>query len=217
MSSKFFSSLVNFVILWFFAGVDRHWIINVLIWNQSLYNISTKLQPVGGCSAESPPSQAGGSQLLIISWATKNSAQPFMEIFLPEKKVFPPWKEGFSCLKTKFFLPENWIFLPQTLFYTPSFDSTLNPKAATVTHSINSFPQHSHHSHKEGEGILLTLSVLRDHREFSITAMKNPCCLHLQVSCFKLNGCASPLHCLGLQCYGVFLQVQYPHGQKYHN
>ncbi|NWZ88429.1 FBX47 protein, partial [Poecile atricapillus] len=27
------------------------------------------------------------------------------------------------------------------------------------------------------------------------------------VSCFKLNGCASPLHCLGLQCYGVFLQV----------
>ncbi|NXC57754.1 FBX47 protein, partial [Aleadryas rufinucha] len=28
-----------------------------------------------------------------------------------------------------------------------------------------------------------------------------------QVSCFKLNGCASPLHCLGLQCYGVFLQI----------
>ncbi|NXY56962.1 FBX47 protein, partial [Callaeas wilsoni] len=28
-----------------------------------------------------------------------------------------------------------------------------------------------------------------------------------QVSCFKLNGCASPLHCLGLQCYGVFLQM----------
>ncbi|NXA84257.1 FBX47 protein, partial [Thryothorus ludovicianus] len=27
------------------------------------------------------------------------------------------------------------------------------------------------------------------------------------VSCFKLNGCASPLHCLGLQCYGVFLQI----------
>ncbi|XP_056368223.1 F-box only protein 47 isoform X2 [Oenanthe melanoleuca] len=27
------------------------------------------------------------------------------------------------------------------------------------------------------------------------------------VSCFKLNGCASPLHCLGLQCYGVFLQM----------
>ncbi|NWT92361.1 FBX47 protein, partial [Urocynchramus pylzowi] len=35
----------------------------------------------------------------------------------------------------------------------------------------------------------------------------NHCCLHLQVSCFKLNGCASPLHCLGLQCYGVFLQI----------
>uniref|UniRef100_A0A8C3JQ50 F-box protein 47 n=1 Tax=Calidris pygmaea TaxID=425635 RepID=A0A8C3JQ50_9CHAR len=28
-----------------------------------------------------------------------------------------------------------------------------------------------------------------------------------EVSCFKLNGCASPLHCLGLQCYGVFLQI----------
>ncbi|XP_039943070.1 F-box only protein 47 isoform X2 [Hirundo rustica] len=27
------------------------------------------------------------------------------------------------------------------------------------------------------------------------------------VSCFKLNGCASPLHCLGFQCYGVFLQI----------
>ncbi|NXB62024.1 FBX47 protein, partial [Struthidea cinerea] len=27
------------------------------------------------------------------------------------------------------------------------------------------------------------------------------------VPCFKLNGCASPLHCLGLQCYGVFLQM----------
>ncbi|NWH88180.1 FBX47 protein, partial [Aegithalos caudatus] len=27
------------------------------------------------------------------------------------------------------------------------------------------------------------------------------------VSCFKLSGCASPLHCLGLQCYGVFLQI----------
>ncbi|NWW41325.1 FBX47 protein, partial [Panurus biarmicus] len=27
------------------------------------------------------------------------------------------------------------------------------------------------------------------------------------VACFKLNGCASPLHCLGLQCYGVFLQI----------
>ncbi|NXP19976.1 FBX47 protein, partial [Scytalopus superciliaris] len=28
-----------------------------------------------------------------------------------------------------------------------------------------------------------------------------------EVSCFKLNGCASPLHCLGLKCYGVFLQI----------
>ncbi|KAF1613935.1 F-box only protein 47, partial [Eudyptes chrysolophus] len=28
-----------------------------------------------------------------------------------------------------------------------------------------------------------------------------------EVSCFKLNGCPSPLHCLGLQCYGVFLQI----------
>ncbi|NXK97102.1 FBX47 protein, partial [Formicarius rufipectus] len=28
-----------------------------------------------------------------------------------------------------------------------------------------------------------------------------------EVSCFKLNGCASPLHCQGLSCYGVFLQV----------
>ncbi|NXT83703.1 FBX47 protein, partial [Zapornia atra] len=28
-----------------------------------------------------------------------------------------------------------------------------------------------------------------------------------EVSCFKLTGCPSPLHCLGLQCYGVFLQV----------
>ncbi|XP_065609915.1 F-box only protein 47 [Cyrtonyx montezumae] len=27
-----------------------------------------------------------------------------------------------------------------------------------------------------------------------------------EVSCFKLNGCPSPLHCVGLQCYGVFLQ-----------
>ncbi|KAM4645396.1 F-box only protein 47 [Amazona ochrocephala] len=27
------------------------------------------------------------------------------------------------------------------------------------------------------------------------------------VSCFKLNGCPSPLHCLGLHCYGVFLQI----------
>ncbi|NWX24647.1 FBX47 protein, partial [Aegotheles bennettii] len=27
------------------------------------------------------------------------------------------------------------------------------------------------------------------------------------VSCFKLNGCPSPLHCLGLQCYGIFLQI----------
>ncbi|NWU87196.1 FBX47 protein, partial [Onychorhynchus coronatus] len=28
-----------------------------------------------------------------------------------------------------------------------------------------------------------------------------------EVSCFKLSGCASPLHCLGLKCYGVFLQI----------
>ncbi|XP_009865752.1 PREDICTED: F-box only protein 47 [Apaloderma vittatum] len=28
-----------------------------------------------------------------------------------------------------------------------------------------------------------------------------------EVPCFKLNGCPSPLHCLGLQCYGVFLQI----------
>ncbi|XP_006022627.1 F-box only protein 47 isoform X1 [Alligator sinensis] len=28
-----------------------------------------------------------------------------------------------------------------------------------------------------------------------------------EVSCFKLNGCPNPLHCLGLQCYGVFLQT----------
>ncbi|NXY14661.1 FBX47 protein, partial [Atrichornis clamosus] len=28
-----------------------------------------------------------------------------------------------------------------------------------------------------------------------------------EVSCFKLSGCARPLQCLGLQCYGVFLQV----------
>ncbi|NXF81758.1 FBX47 protein, partial [Sclerurus mexicanus] len=28
-----------------------------------------------------------------------------------------------------------------------------------------------------------------------------------EVSCFKLNGCASPLHCMGLRCYGVFLQI----------
>ncbi|XP_013055855.1 F-box only protein 47 isoform X2 [Anser cygnoides] len=28
-----------------------------------------------------------------------------------------------------------------------------------------------------------------------------------EVSCFKLNGCPSPLHCLGLQCYGVLLQI----------
>ncbi|NXJ96967.1 FBX47 protein, partial [Corythaixoides concolor] len=28
-----------------------------------------------------------------------------------------------------------------------------------------------------------------------------------EVSCFKFNGCPSPLHCLGLQCYGIFLQI----------
>lgn len=38
--------------------------------------------------------------------------------------------------------------------------------------------------------------------------------LCLQVSCFKLNGCPSPLHCVGLQCYGVFLQVCYLPGEK---
>uniref|UniRef100_A0A8D2PZE8 F-box protein 47 n=1 Tax=Zosterops lateralis melanops TaxID=1220523 RepID=A0A8D2PZE8_ZOSLA len=35
--------------------------------------------------------------------------------------------------------------------------------------------------------------------------------LHSQVSCFKLSGCSSPLHCLGLQCYGVFLQGSHLH------
>ncbi|POI29310.1 hypothetical protein CIB84_006939 [Bambusicola thoracicus] len=35
-----------------------------------------------------------------------------------------------------------------------------------------------------------------------------------EVSCFKLNGCPSPLHCVGLQCYGVFLQVCYLPGEK---
>ncbi|XP_068026690.1 F-box only protein 47 [Melanerpes formicivorus] len=28
-----------------------------------------------------------------------------------------------------------------------------------------------------------------------------------EVSCFKLSGCPSPLQCLGLQCYGVLLQI----------
>ncbi|NXO00646.1 FBX47 protein, partial [Rhinopomastus cyanomelas] len=28
-----------------------------------------------------------------------------------------------------------------------------------------------------------------------------------EVLCFKLHGCPSPLHCSGLQCYGVFLQI----------
>ncbi|XP_061873564.1 F-box only protein 47 [Colius striatus] len=28
-----------------------------------------------------------------------------------------------------------------------------------------------------------------------------------EVSCFKLSGCPNPLQCLGLQCYGVFLQI----------
>ncbi|XP_042331895.1 F-box only protein 47 [Sceloporus undulatus] len=28
-----------------------------------------------------------------------------------------------------------------------------------------------------------------------------------EISCFKLSGCMDPLHCLGLQCYGVFLQT----------
>ncbi|XP_054849684.1 F-box only protein 47 [Eublepharis macularius] len=29
----------------------------------------------------------------------------------------------------------------------------------------------------------------------------------LEISCFKLSGCSDPLHCSGLQCYGVFLQT----------
>ncbi|XP_026525340.1 F-box only protein 47 [Notechis scutatus] len=28
-----------------------------------------------------------------------------------------------------------------------------------------------------------------------------------EISCFKFNGCSDPLHCFGLQCYGVFLQT----------
>uniref|UniRef100_A0A670Z825 F-box protein 47 n=1 Tax=Pseudonaja textilis TaxID=8673 RepID=A0A670Z825_PSETE len=28
-----------------------------------------------------------------------------------------------------------------------------------------------------------------------------------EISCFKFNGCSDPLHCFGLQCYGVFLQA----------
>ncbi|XP_053115215.1 F-box only protein 47 isoform X4 [Hemicordylus capensis] len=28
-----------------------------------------------------------------------------------------------------------------------------------------------------------------------------------EISCFKLSGCSDPLHCSGLQCYGVFLQT----------
>ncbi|XP_063158884.1 F-box only protein 47 [Candoia aspera] len=28
-----------------------------------------------------------------------------------------------------------------------------------------------------------------------------------EISCFKFSGCSDPLHCLGLQCYGVFLQT----------
>ncbi|KAM5273420.1 F-box only protein 47 [Ctenodactylus gundi] len=28
-----------------------------------------------------------------------------------------------------------------------------------------------------------------------------------EVSCFKFNGCATPMQCLGLQCYGMFLQT----------
>ncbi|KAL4687735.1 hypothetical protein H8959_019863, partial [Pygathrix nigripes] len=27
-----------------------------------------------------------------------------------------------------------------------------------------------------------------------------------EVSCFKFNGCAAPMQCLGLTCYGMFLQ-----------
>uniref|UniRef100_A0A8C5RHM6 F-box protein 47 n=1 Tax=Laticauda laticaudata TaxID=8630 RepID=A0A8C5RHM6_LATLA len=29
-----------------------------------------------------------------------------------------------------------------------------------------------------------------------------------EISCFKFNGCSDPLHCFGLQCYGVFLEVK---------
>ncbi|XP_013920648.1 PREDICTED: F-box only protein 47 [Thamnophis sirtalis] len=29
----------------------------------------------------------------------------------------------------------------------------------------------------------------------------------LEIPCFQFYGCADPLHCLGLQCYGVFLQT----------
>ncbi|ETE59688.1 F-box only protein 47, partial [Ophiophagus hannah] len=28
-----------------------------------------------------------------------------------------------------------------------------------------------------------------------------------EISCFKFNGCSDPLHCFGLQCYGVFLET----------
>ncbi|XP_045691656.1 F-box only protein 47 [Phyllostomus hastatus] len=28
-----------------------------------------------------------------------------------------------------------------------------------------------------------------------------------EVSCFKFNGCAAPMQCLGLSCYGMFLQI----------
>ncbi|XP_053217881.1 F-box only protein 47 isoform X3 [Podarcis raffonei] len=28
-----------------------------------------------------------------------------------------------------------------------------------------------------------------------------------EISCFKFSGCSDPFHCLGLQCYGVFLQT----------
>ncbi|XP_007940205.1 F-box only protein 47 [Orycteropus afer afer] len=28
-----------------------------------------------------------------------------------------------------------------------------------------------------------------------------------EVSCFKFSGCAAPIHCLGLSCYGMFLQT----------
>ncbi|XP_047564786.1 F-box only protein 47 isoform X3 [Lutra lutra] len=28
-----------------------------------------------------------------------------------------------------------------------------------------------------------------------------------EVSCFKFNGCAAPIQCLGLSCYGIFLQT----------
>ncbi|XP_014740846.1 PREDICTED: F-box only protein 47 [Sturnus vulgaris] len=50
-------------------------------------------------------------------------------------------------------------------------------------------------------------TLLPAHGTWGTGEWTNGCCLLLQVPCFKLSGCASPLHCLGLQCYGVFLQI----------